>query len=136
MSNAFAIWISGAWAEPPASAAPIAAGSILLPYAPVVLENEFTARTGNGLPAGKDDELFAVVGRPFINSTGLAWWYTTVGIGTSPYQSVAVRLWRVPTQTWTDYTGIMYQPTYDKPIAEAGYRLRNFRVEFRKLVAV
>lgn len=134
--SSFAIWISGSWQEPPAAAAPIAVGNTILPYAPVVLRNPPTARTGNGYPAGRDDELFAIVGRPYINSTGLAWWYTTVGIGTSDYRPVTVRLWNRWSQAWVAYTGIMYQPQYDDPQAEAGYRLRNFRVEFRKLVAI
>ncbi len=136
MSNAFAIWLSGAWAEPPAVAAPVAIGSTLLPYAPIVLRNPPTGRSGNGYPIGADDELFAIVGRPSITSTGIAWWYTTVGIGTSSYKPVAVRLWNRWTQAWTDYTGIMYQPISDDPQGEAGYRLRNFRVEFRKLVVI
>ncbi len=115
---------------------PIGVGSSGINYAPVVQINTYTARTGNGKPAGRDDELFAIVGRPYITTEGLEWWLTTTGIGTSDSKPMAVRLWSRWVQDWVDYTGDMFQPQVAPAQGQAGYRLRDFRVEFRNLQEV
>lgn len=133
MSN-FAIWIGGTWTTPPAAAMPIGVGSPDLTGAPIVRGYPATARSGFGRPVGVDDELFAVVGRPYIDATGMAWWYTTVGIGDEISKSVTVRLWNVKTQAWTAYSAIMWEPTYD--MGRAAYKVTNFMVRFTNLEVV
>lgn len=130
MSN-FAIWLGGTWAVPPNSAMPSSTGSPVIDGAPVVRGYEPTARSGVGDPVGVDDELFAVVGRSRINATGLAWWYTTVGIGSDVSKAVAVRLWNPQTQAWTAYSAIMWRPTY--VAGYAGHKVTDFLVKFTNL---
>ena len=130
----FAIWIGGTWATPPNSAMPSSIGSPIIEGAPVVRSNEPTARNGQGAPVGVDDELFAVVGRTRINAAGLAWWYTTVGIGSSVSKDVTVRLWNPETQAWTAYSATMWKPTY--VAGYAGLKVTNFSVRFTNLQAI
>ena len=132
--STFAIWIGGTWATPPDSAMPSSIGSPVIEGAPIVRSNEPTARNGQGAPVGVDDELFAVVGRTRINATGLAWWYTTVGIGSSVSKDVTVRLWNPETQAWTAYSATMWKPT--SVAGYAGLEVTNFMVKFTNLQAI
>lgn len=132
--TSFAIWIGGTWTTPPAAAMPIGVGDVNLPGAPIVRRHPPTARSGFGKPIGVDDERFAAVGRPYIDATGMAWWYTTVGIGSDTSKSVTVRLWNPVTQAWTAYSGTMWQPSYDQ--GRAAYKVTNFMVMFTNLQEV
>lgn len=130
----FAIYISGAWTEPPQAAAPAALGSSRFAegHGPIVRRYDPLERDGNGDPVRADDELWAVVGRPIIDATGRSWWYTTVGIGTSAeYMTVAVRLYDMRTSTWRNFTGKMWQPTYGEAVA--GLKVSNWTVRFSNL---
>ena len=133
MSN-FSILLSGVWTVPPNDAMPISVGDPSMDGAPVVRENEPYARDGLGNPVAVDDEKYAVVGRPYINATGLAWWYTTVGLGSSVSKRVYVRLWNPQTQAWTDYSAVMWRPVH--PGGRAGYKLEGFKVKFTGLEAL
>ena len=113
---------------------PVGIGDPVIEGAPIVLRYPPSARSGMGYPVGIDDELFALVGRPEINSTGLAWWYTTAGIGSSTSKDISVRLWNPVAQAWVAYSGIMWQPSYNT--GKAGYRITEFMVKITNLTPI
>lgn len=118
---------------PPDDAQPAGIGTAEIRYAPIVQRNQATARTGTGAPCGIDDELFAIIGRPRINTTGLAWYYNFVG--SNPSASVTVQLFDTVTQTWITYNATMWAPQYT-PTGYAGTRISEFTVRFSNLVPV
>lgn len=128
----FQVKISGVWTTPPNDAKPVGIGSSRIDLAPIVRRNAPSARSGLGYPVGIDDELWAEVGRPRINATGLAWWYTTVGLAGNDYISAEVRLFDPEDQTWHTYSGYMWRPVYTG-VGMAGTRLVDFRVRITNL---
>lgn len=120
--------------DPPDDAQPAGFGSPEIQQAPIVQRNIPAARTGTGSPCQIDDELFAIIGRPIINPTGLAWYYGFTG--SNPSASVTVQLYDPVTQSWVVYSGTMWAPQYT-PGGRAGSTvlLLDFSVRFTNLVA-
>lgn len=128
----FQLKISGSWETPPVDARPAGIGSARIDLAPIVQRNEPAGRTGTGGPARINAELFAIVGRPRMNTTGMEWWYQTSGIGTQPSMSVEVKLFDPIDQVWHTYSGTMWRPTYSGS-GFAGTKVLEFRVRFTNL---
>lgn len=131
-STTFQVYIGTTWTTPPDDAKPAGIGNPVLDYAPVVRYNEPTYRTGNGLPAGIVTELWAEIGRPRINASGLSWWYNTVGIGENSSVYKGVALYNLRTQQWEQYYGYLWQPTFTRGMA--GLWFLDFRIRITGLV--
>lgn len=105
-----------------------------MPYAPIVRWNEPEARDGYGRPIATSSEMYAIIGRPSINTTGMAWWYTTVGLGTNVSTTIYVKLFNPVTQTWTNYSGLAWRPTFSG--GKAGNKVTDFAIKITNLEAL
>jgi hypothetical protein len=129
----FMILIGTTPTTPPSYAIPASTGSPIIENAPLVRRHEATARNGLGAPVGISGELFTTIGRTVINSTGLAWWSTTAGLGSNVSTPVTVKLLDPLTGTWDWYTGTAWRPTFSA--GQAGSKVRDFRIHISNLQA-
>lgn len=131
----FQIKPGASWLSPPASAMPVGINSSRIDLAPIVRRYGPEGRNGTGQPCLINDELWAVIGRPRINSVGLLFWYTTVGIGDRPAMDVEVKLFDPQTQNWRTFAGVMWQPTYSG-VGIAGGKVAEFSIRFSNLEVI
>ena len=129
----FQVYHGSSWRIPSIDAKPVGINSPRIDLAPIVRYYEPQARSGYGFPVQVDAELWAEVGRPLINSTGLAYWYTTIDMGTNAYVQRYVVLWNPTTQTWTSYQGYLWRPVWGA--GQAGLKVLDFKVRITNLVA-
>jgi hypothetical protein len=129
--TSFKVKINGTWTTPPSYAMPASIGSSVHSNAPVVRWNEPTGRDGNGRPVAASSDMYATIGRSAIGSTGLAWWYDTVGLGTSLSTPIEVRLFNPVFQAWAYYSGFAWRPTYNS--GRAGQKLTDFTIRITSL---
>jgi len=130
----FQVLIGATWTTPPNDAMPSSLGSPVIEGAPVVRWYEPEGRDGLGRPVATSSEMYAVIGRSVINATGMAWWYTTVGLGSSVSKAISVKLFNPVSQTWISYSGLAWRPTY--AAGKAGLKLTNFMIRITNLVAL
>ena len=103
---AFQVKIGSTWTTPPLEAMPSSIGSDIIDGAPIVRYYEAEARDGYGRPVAVSSEMYAIIGRAVISLTGMAWWYTTVGLGSNVSTEIYIKLFDPVSQTWTSYSGL------------------------------
>lgn len=130
----FQVLIGATWTTPPNAAMPASAGSPVIDGAPIVRWYEPEGRDGEGRPVATSSEMYAIIGRSVIDSTGLAWWYSTVGLGSNVSTAISVKLFNPVTQSWVSYSGLAWRPTYAS--GKAGLKLTNFMIKITNLVAI
>jgi len=130
----FGVYYNGTWKAPVTAAMPVSIGSQRIDLAPIVKFSIPMARAAAGFPIQVNDEMWAEVGRPKINATGLAWWFSASGasLGDAAYNSRYVVLWNPTTQLWTPYSCYMWRPEYVGGYAP--YGLSEFKVRITNLV--
>ena len=130
----FQIRLNGVWTTPPVYAMPVW-NDPRMAFSAVVIYPQPTGRDGNGYPIRTELELRAQIGRPIINSSGQAWWYTTAGQGFIPgYINRNVLLYDPETQAWTQYNGVIWKPTYGG--GYPGNKLWDFQMHITNLVKI
>lgn len=127
----FQVKIGSVWTTPPDAAKPASIGSDIIPGAPIVRWSEPEGRDGYGRPVSASSEMYAIIGRTSINAEGMAWWYTTVGLGTNVSTSIKVKLFNPVTQEWTKYSGLAWRPTYSG--GKAGNKVTDFSIKITNL---
>ena len=132
--STFQVKIGATWTTPPDAAMPASIGSDVIDNAPIVRYYEAETRDGYGRPVIVSSEMYAIIGRTSINTTGMAWWYTTVGLGSNVSTVVNITLFDPITQTWLAYSGYAWRPTYDR--GKAGNKVTNFMIKVTNLVAL
>lgn len=130
----FQVKIGSTWTTPPNDAMPAQVGSPVIDGAPIVRWYEPEGRDGEGRPVAVSSEMYAVIGRSVINMTGMAWWYSTVGLGSSVSTHIEIKLFNPVSQTWVGYSGLAWRPTY--AAGKAGLKLTNFTIRITNLVAL
>ena len=130
----FQVLIGATWTTPPNDAMPSSLGSPVIEGAPIVRWYEPEGRDGLGRPVATSSEMYAVIGRSAINATGMAWWYTTVGLGSNVSTAISVKLFNPVSQTWVSYSGLAWRPTY--AAGKAGLKLTNWMIRITNLVAL
>ena len=129
---AFQVRISGTWTTPPAYAMPVW-NDPRMAFSAVVIYPVPSGRDGNGYPIRTELELRAQIGRPIINALGQTWWWTTVGAGfATGYADRAISLYDPATQTWLQYYGTIWRPTYGGGFP--GEKLWDFTMQITNLV--
>lgn len=128
----FQVKISGSWTTPPNDAMPAQSGSPIIEAAPIVRWYEPEGRDGEGRPVAASSEMYAVIGRSVINTAGMAWWYSTVGLGSNVSTPIEVKLFNPVTQSWLGYSGLAWRPTY--VAGKAGLKVTNFMIKITNLV--
>lgn len=129
----FQIYYSGTWRTPSTAAMPVSIGSYRIDLAPIVKYSLPLGRSAAGFPIQVDDEMWAEVGRPKINSSGLSWWFGLSGanLEANAYNQRYVVLWNPITQLWTSYLGYIWRP--DWVAGHAGYQIADFKVRITNL---
>ena len=120
---------------PPDHAMPSSTGSPVMDAAPVVRWHEPTARSGTGVPVGASQEMFTTIGRSVINSSGLVWWYSTLGMYSNIWSvTVKVKLLNPTSGAWEWFSGTAWRPTFTS--GQAGNKVRDFRIHISNLAPV
>lgn len=128
----FQLYFDGQWNTPPNKAKPSGFGKSEISYPSVIRRNLPIGRTGAGIPTDIDTELWAEIGREFIEPEGYSWYYDNAGLGTVDYKEMYVKLYDPETSAWTSYYGKVWHPSYDG--VAAPYTLINFRVHMSTLI--
>lgn len=130
----FQVLIGATWTTPPNDAMPASTGSPVIDGAPIVRWYEPEGRDGEGRPVSTSSEMYAIIGRSVINTTGMTWWYSHVGLGSNVSTPISVKLFNPVTQSWIGYSGLAWRPTYAQ--GKAGLKLTGFMIKITNLVAI